>query len=131
MQSSSYVLNVGPKALPNCASRKAETSIIGCLTGHTRLNEHMAKLKLKPSPDCSCKTGKQTVDHILLNCPLYSADREILHDNIEYIYHKNKVPVVNRESSIRNLLVPHHDRITNREISKALEAFLTATNITI
>jgi hypothetical protein len=51
--------------------RWQQVVIMRLRTGHCRLNAHMfRKLKLAPSPTCSCGLDDQTPNHMLQNCPL-------------------------------------------------------------
>jgi len=47
-------------------------------TGHGNIKAHLYRFKIKDSPMCSCKTGEQTIDHILFNCELVEQERDIL-----------------------------------------------------
>ena len=58
-------------------SREDQVIILRLRTGHNRLNAHMyRKLKLVPSPACSCHQGDQTAEHILQMCPTLHTLRE-------------------------------------------------------
>ena len=51
-------------------SRQQQVTIFRLRTGHNRLNHHMSrKLRLAPSPLCSCGLAEQTAEHILQDCP--------------------------------------------------------------
>ena len=57
-------------------SRKEQVTIFRLRTGHNRLNHHMySKLRLVPSPNCSCGIGDQTVEHVLQSCPRFLMQR--------------------------------------------------------
>jgi hypothetical protein len=127
----SFIPKVTYHPIPANLTAKAEACIAGCITGHNRLNNHLFKLKLKPSPDCSCKKGRQTAEHVLLSCPLYNEARARMHDRIELAYVKHDVPTHKRICSLSNLLTPKHDTTTNCAIAKALEEFLLAIKINI
>ena len=46
-------------------------------TGHDRFNAHMyRKIKLAPSPTCSCGLEDQTAEHTLQRCPLLQTARQ-------------------------------------------------------
>ena len=58
-------------------SRQQQVMIFRLRTGHCRLNAHLfKKMKLAPSPTCSCGLEDQTPEHILQTCPLFQAERE-------------------------------------------------------
>ena len=57
--------------------REDQVIILRLRTGHNRLNAHMhRKLKLVPTPACSCQQGEQTAEHILMMCPTLHNLRE-------------------------------------------------------
>ena len=57
--------------------RWQQVVIMRLRTGHCRLNAHMfKKLKLAPSPTCSCGLEDQTPEHVLQTCPLLKTLRE-------------------------------------------------------
>ena len=50
-------------------SRQAQVVIFRLRTGHNRLNKHLhRKLKIVPSPMCSCGEEEQDTAHILQDC---------------------------------------------------------------
>ena len=64
----------GP-ALYNRLSRNTSAKIIQLRTGHCGLNSYLHRFGLTDSPLCECGTGQETVEHFLLECPLYSEQR--------------------------------------------------------
>jgi hypothetical protein len=48
------------------------------VTGHGNINSYLHKYKILESTMCSCKSGEQTVDHIIFECKLLEQDRERL-----------------------------------------------------
>ena len=57
--------------------RQQQVAIMRLRTGHCRLNGHMhRKLKLAPSPTCSCGLEDQTPEHILQTCPRLQGHRD-------------------------------------------------------
>ena len=57
-------------------NREQQSALVRLRTGHNRLNAHMCrKLKLVPSPTCSCGLADQTAEHILESCPIYHQER--------------------------------------------------------
>ena len=57
--------------------RWQQVVIMRLRTGHCRLNAHMfKKLRLAPSPTCTCGLEDQTPEHILQTCPLYRGLRD-------------------------------------------------------
>lgn len=57
-------------------SRSQQTTIYRLRTGHCRLRAHMHRLKLAPTPQCTCGTGLQTPEHVLQTCPLLDKTRK-------------------------------------------------------
>jgi len=47
-------------------------------TGHGNIKSYLHKYKTLDSPMCSCKSGEQTVDHILYDCKLLKQERDSL-----------------------------------------------------
>jgi hypothetical protein len=48
------------------------------VTGHGNIKSYLYKYKILESPMCSCRSGEQTVDHILFDCKLLEQEREKL-----------------------------------------------------
>ena len=48
------------------------------VTGHGNIKSYLHKYKIIDSPMCSCKSGEQTVDHILFDCKLLEQERDSL-----------------------------------------------------
>jgi hypothetical protein len=46
------------------------------VTGHGNIKSYLQKYKILDSPMCSCKSGEQTVDHIIFECKLLEQERE-------------------------------------------------------
>ena len=57
--------------------REEQVILLRLRSGHNRLNHHMAtKLKLVPSPLCSCGQENQTAEHVLQRCPNHDSLRK-------------------------------------------------------
>lgn len=51
--------------------------LVGALTGHCKLNDHLAKIRLRDDPDCDlCGRAVETAQHILCNCVVLSSIRK-------------------------------------------------------
>jgi hypothetical protein len=48
------------------------------VTGHCNIKSYLHKYKIVDSPMCSCKSGEQTIDHILFDCKLLQHERDSL-----------------------------------------------------
>ena len=70
----------GP-TLYNKLSRNTSAKIIQLRTGHCGLNSYLHRFNLADSPFCDCGTGQETVEHFLLECPLYREQRTKLRNN--------------------------------------------------
>jgi hypothetical protein len=62
--------------------RNTSSLIVQLRTGHIALNHHLHKIGKSISPDCpGCGPGNpETIDHILLACPMYRSARKTLRD---------------------------------------------------
>ena len=67
----------GP-ALYNRLSRETSAKIIQLRTGHCGLKSYLHRFGLVDSPLCDCEAGQETVEHFLLECPLYREQRREL-----------------------------------------------------
>ena len=56
--------------------RRQQVAIFRLRTGHCRLNRHMNRMNLSPSPLCPCGLEDQTPQHILQTCPMYQELRQ-------------------------------------------------------
>lgn len=61
--------------LYNKLSRSTSAKIVQLRTGHCELNSYLHRFGLADSPLCECGTGEETVEHFLLECPLYREQR--------------------------------------------------------
>jgi len=64
----------GP-VLYNKLSRTTAAKVIQLRTGHCGLNSYLHRFGLADSPLCNCGAGHETVEHFLLECPLYREQR--------------------------------------------------------
>ena len=51
-------------------------------TGHGTLRAYYYRFKIKDNPECVCRTGPQTSNHLIWECPLLQKQREILKNKI-------------------------------------------------
>ena len=65
-------------------SRAVETSLARLRIGHIGLNSHLFKIGKESTDECICGSV-ETVDHFLLHCPQYGAERKILSDHLQSI----------------------------------------------
>ncbi|BFY97175.1 hypothetical protein BsWGS_00215 [Bradybaena similaris] len=52
--------------------RRGQSIVFRLRTGHNRLNKHMHRIHVSPTPLCPCGMGEQTAKHVLQECPEHS-----------------------------------------------------------
>ena len=110
-------------------SRSSESKLIRIASGHNRLNNHMHKLKLTESPCCECSDARQTVQHILMDCPIFTEQRDTMINEVESLYVRNQTPVAERTLDKVTLIAPTHtNRHTKQAVQKAFVNFLENVN---
>ena len=62
----------------NCLARHEQTAIFRLRTGHCGLRAHLKRIGIMDSALCDCKEAKQTVHHILQDCPIWRKQRHQL-----------------------------------------------------
>lgn len=51
--------------------------VVGLITGHCKLNSHLAKMRARDDPDCDlCGNTAETARHILCECPALASIRQ-------------------------------------------------------
>ncbi len=97
--------SVPVRRLKSSSSTKSEDSTwIRVITEHNRLNIHMFRIRLSETRLCECRKA-QTDAHVLMNCQLYSADRETMLNVIEPFV-KYNLPIHKRTLNLSSLLWP-------------------------
>jgi hypothetical protein len=59
-------------------SREEAGILAQARTGHTHLNEYRARIKQADSAVCECSSGVESVQHVVLQCPMWTSQREQL-----------------------------------------------------
>ena len=102
--------------------------IMRLLSGHVKLDDYMETISISPSPYCAyCSTKgndiEETIEHFLLDCGVFAAQREALKEKIFNLCGKN-------ELSLQLLLTgqPCKDKNERRTIIRLTAEFVTATN---
>jgi hypothetical protein len=78
----------------------------GCLnetkamTGHGNIRSYSRRLKIIGSPDCPCKHGIQTVDHLIFQCNRLRKEREIFKKSL---FKEGSWPMSKSELTNKNL----------------------------
>jgi ribonuclease HI len=103
--------------------RAASSARIRLISSHSRLADHMHKIGLSSTAECSCGTDRQTPRHILLDCPEIENHRQHMIDTIERAYIRNEVRLHNRTITMKDILAPNHGTLTNLEIHAAFAKF--------
>ena len=102
---------------------------------HNKLKANLHKImpKAYTSPLCTCGQQEETVNHVLLNCPLYEKERMEMINTIEVGFIKNKTHQSNRRINTETLLGlnPRQKPEMQQTISNALDVFLTSSQIEI
>jgi ribonuclease HI len=115
--------------------RASETKLNRLRTGTTLLKDHMYKIlpNFYPSPNCQCGLSRETIEHLLFHCTLYTDIRTDLIADIEILFIKNNVPAHKRFINTQVLLgrpdyLPRH-LIT--QLQARVAYFIQATNASI
>jgi hypothetical protein len=70
------------------------------MTGHGNIRSYLHRLKIIGNPECPCKEGIQTVDHLIFQCKRLKNEREILKNGA---FKVGNWPVIKSELTNRNL----------------------------
>ncbi len=62
--------------MPN--ERRSDVALSRLRLGHSRLKGHLFKLRLNENPNCILCSVEETPEHLLLHCPKYTQERDIL-----------------------------------------------------
>ncbi len=112
--------------------RHAESKLIMVLSGHSRLNNPYTMFGLDNDPCCECGPARQTLSHILMDCPLLSTQRQHMTNTIEIMYVRDNLPAWERRLLLNTLLAPHHSQAsTHAAVRTELLNYLAATDCTI
>ena len=66
----------------NALSAEEASILAQCRTGHSRLRSNLYRMKLAESPSCECGTTRETIEHVIYECPLLQEDRQVAIDAI-------------------------------------------------
>jgi len=69
------------------------------MTGHGNIRSYLHR-KIIGSPECPCKYGTQTLDHLIFQCKMLKNDREVLKNSVLKV---GNWPVNESELTNRNL----------------------------
>ena len=52
------------------------------MTGHGNIRSYVHRLKIIGSPECPCKYGIQTIDHLIFQCNMLKNERKNLKNSV-------------------------------------------------
>ena len=70
------------------------------MTGHGNVRSYLHPLRIIGSPECPCKHGIQTVDHLIFQCNRLKNEREMLKNSVLKV---GNWPASKSELTSRNL----------------------------
>jgi len=75
------------ESFPSVESRLAvnlnlSPNVTTIMTGHGNIRSYLQRLKIIGSPECPCKHGIQTVDHLIFQCERLKNERDILKNSV-------------------------------------------------
>jgi len=71
------------------------------MTGHGNIKSYLHRLKIIGNPECPCKHGIQTVDHLIFQCERLKNERDILKNSV---IKKDNWPLSKSELINRNFI---------------------------
>ena len=61
---------------------KLSPNVTTIMTGHGNIRSYLHRLKITGGPECPCKHGTQTVDHLIFQSKRLKNEREILKNRV-------------------------------------------------
>ncbi len=122
--------SVPVRRLKSSYSTKSQDSTwIRVITEHNRLNDHMFRIGLSETRLCECGEA-QTVAHALMDCHLYSTDREVMLGVIELSFIKCNLSIHERTLNLSSILWPELSiNQCSQTIISEVHKFLISTNL--
>ena len=82
-----YLLSTKVGGFPSAERRLAvnlnlSPTVKTIMTGHGNIPSYSQRLKIIGSPQCPCRHGIQTVDHLMFLCKMLKNEREILKSRV-------------------------------------------------
>ena len=92
--------------------------------GMSKLNAHLYPVQLSESPQCKCGSPSETLNHFILNCPLYQNARGHLFQSISTNLNINITNL--HPTELTNLLLngPNHPSGGGRELACLFQSYL-------
>lgn len=89
------------------------------LTGHGGFSSYLHRFKCKDSPSCICEPdAEETIEHLLLECPKYSAGRMDLQIQLESTLKKESIKDIMANSRTRDLFLKYCEGIATDVINR-------------
>ena len=57
-------------------------NLTAIVTAHGKTKDYLHRFKIIESSECPCRTGNQSVDHLIYECPKLQRERDVLKRNI-------------------------------------------------
>ena len=114
--------------IPN--KRDTGISLIRCLLNNTSVANNMFRMKLTDDPDCDCGKGRQTVEHVILQCDIHKTERLHLKMKVSSIWESSRKSG-NIDFDLNLLLNPYESKLNKKEaqlVAKEFEFFLSQIN---
>ena len=111
---------------------KTEVTVNIIILDHSKLKANLHKIMSKAAL-CTCGQQEETVNHVLINCPMYEKEKMEMINTIEVGFIKHKTHQSNRRINTETLLGlnPRQKPEMQQTISNALDVFLTSSQIEI
>ena len=103
--------------------RRTEVTVNQMLTGHCTLNHHMSKVSDQASTNCPNCGEDETVQHYIYECPAYTAERQLMENNIEDSLHRYNENFHNLDLATITGQIDGHKQL-KRELLSSFKSFL-------
>ena len=107
-------------------NRSIGISLVRCLLDNAAVANNLFRMKLNDDPNCECGKGRQTVQHLILHCDKFIAERLRLKTKIGSIWFNSKRPG-NLNFDLKLLLNPWSTKLNMadaKEVAGEFERFL-------
>jgi ribonuclease HI len=115
--------------------RKTDVKYLRLKLGNTLLFDFMNRIMpdAYPTPNCLCGTGRQTINHYLIDCPLHNVERAALSNFVEELFIKYNVPPSLCKIDIKNLIGQPIEFSTGliTQLREVVLGFIRATDVNI
>jgi len=96
--------------------RKLDTCLTRITTKHTRLKQHLYRIKMENDPFCRwCRNQEETIEHMILHCPRFNSQRTKLKQALTQIniqeFNTNLLITGANQTSIIKYYILRHTKI--------------------